>query len=196
VQQYERIAQAQSDARPFRTRLILLGTAGSATYWTNTNRRSPSSAIVVGDAVYVVDCGDGAGKRLQEALDPPNNLTMFSNVRALFLTHLHSDHIVDYPNLLLYGWLSGLDRAASRLKVFGPGRRGELEPVFSLRADIADTPKVVNPRNPTPGTCDMTEYLFRAYATHINDRIRDNRKQDLRGFCPGTRYRATADPRF
>jgi ribonuclease BN (tRNA processing enzyme) len=182
VQQYERIAQAKSDARPFRTRLILLGTAGGATYWTNTNRRSPSSAIVVGDAVYVVDCGDGAGKRLQEALDPPNNLIMFSNVRALFLTHLHSDHVVDYPNLLLYGWLSGLDRAASPLKVFGPGRRGEMEPVFSLRANSADTPKVVNPRNPTPGTGDMTEYLFRAYATDINDRIRDNGKQDLRAF--------------
>jgi ribonuclease BN (tRNA processing enzyme) len=182
VQQYERIAQAKSDARPFRTRLILLGTSGGATYWTNTNRRSPSSAIVVGDAVYVVDCGDGAGKRLQEALDSPNNLTMFSNVRALFLTHLHSDHVVDYPNLLLYGWLSGLDRAASPLKVFGPGRRGEMEPVFSLRADIADRPKVVNPRNPTPGTRDMTKYLFRAYATDINDRIRDNGKQDLRAF--------------
>jgi ribonuclease BN (tRNA processing enzyme) len=182
VQQYGRIAEAKSDARPFRTRLILLGTSGGATYWTNTNRRSPSSAIVVGDAVYVVDCGDGAGKRLQEALASPNNLTMFSNVRALFLTHLHSDHVVDYPNLLLYGWLSGLDRAASPLKVFGPGRRGEMEPVFSLRADIADTPKVVNPRNPTPGTRDMTEYLFRAYATDINDRIRYNGKQDLRAF--------------
>src|SRR5689334_5371944 len=83
---------------------------------------------------------------------------MFSNVRALFLTHLHSDHVVDYPNLLLYGWLSGLDRAASPLKVFGPGRRGEMEPVFSLRANSADIPMVVNPKNPTPGTRDMTEY--------------------------------------
>jgi len=43
----------------------------------------------------------------QAVLDPPDNLTMFSTVRALFLTHLHSDHVVDYPNLLLYGWLSG-----------------------------------------------------------------------------------------
>ncbi len=182
ARQYERIARAKSDARSFNTRLILLGTAGGPTYWTNTNRRSASSAIVVGDAIYVVDCGDGAGKRLQEALDPPNNLAMFSTVRALFLTHLHSDHVVDYPNLLLYGWLSGLDRAASPLKVFGPGRRGEMEPVFSLRANTADIPKVVNPRNPTPGTRDMTEYLFRAYATDINDRIRDNGKQDLRLF--------------
>jgi ribonuclease BN (tRNA processing enzyme) len=137
---------------------------------------------VIGDAIYIVDCGDGAGKRLQEALDPPNNITMFSTVRALFLTHLHSDHVIDYPNLLLYGWLSGLDRVSSPLKVFGPGRRGEMEPVFSLPASSAITPKVVNPRNPTPGTRDMTEYLFRAYATDINDRIRDNGKQDLRLF--------------
>jgi ribonuclease BN (tRNA processing enzyme) len=41
---------------------------------------------------------------------------------------------------------------------------------------------VVNPKNPTPGTRDMTKYLFRAYATDINDRIRDNGKQDLRRF--------------
>ena len=182
ARQYERIAQAKSDALPFKTRLILLGTAGGPTYWTNTNRRSASSAVVIGDAIYIVDCGDGAGKRLQEALDPPNNLTMFSTVRALFLTHLHSDHVIDYPNLLLYGWLSGLDRVSSPLKVFGPGRRGEMEPVFSLPANSAITPKVVNPRNPTPGTRDMTEYLFRAYATDINDRIRDNGKQDLRLF--------------
>ena len=63
TRQYERIAQAKSDALPFKTRLILLGTAGGATYWTNTNRRSASSAVVVGDAIYIVDCGDGAGKR-------------------------------------------------------------------------------------------------------------------------------------
>src|SRR5215469_6124946 len=74
-----------------------------------------------------------------------------------FLTHLHSDHVVDYPNLLLYGWLSGLDRAASALKIFGPGRRGEMEPIFALPANSKNMPKVVNPRNPTPGTRDMTE---------------------------------------
>jgi hypothetical protein len=62
-------AQAKSAAAPFGTRLIFLGTAGGPTYWTNTSRRSTSSALVVGDAIYLVDCGDGAGKRLQEALE-------------------------------------------------------------------------------------------------------------------------------
>lgn len=95
AQQQERIAQARSAAAPFGTRLILLGTAGGPTYWTNTSRRSTSSALVVGDAIYLVDCGDGAGKRPLEVLDPPSNRDVIRTLRAIFLTHLHSDHVVD-----------------------------------------------------------------------------------------------------
>jgi hypothetical protein len=69
AQQRERIAQAKSAASSFNTRLMLLGTAGGPIWWPNTSRCSISSALVVGDAIYMVDCGDGAGKRLQEALD-------------------------------------------------------------------------------------------------------------------------------
>lgn len=61
AQQQERIAQAKSAASSFDTRLVLLGTAGGPRWWENTNRRSTSSALVVGDAIYMVDCGDGAG---------------------------------------------------------------------------------------------------------------------------------------
>jgi len=39
---------------------------------------------------------------------------------------------MDYPNLLVFGLFTGLDRSSSPLKVFGPGRRGEMAPVFSL----------------------------------------------------------------
>jgi hypothetical protein len=48
-------AQAKSAAAPFGTRLIFLGAAGGPTYWTNTSRRSTSSALVMGDAIYLVD---------------------------------------------------------------------------------------------------------------------------------------------
>lgn len=99
AQQEARVAQAKSAAAAFDTRLLLLGTAGGPTYWPNTNRRSTSSALVVGDAVYLVDCGDGVGKRLQEALEPPDARATMKTLRALFLTHLHSDHVVDYPNV-------------------------------------------------------------------------------------------------
>ena len=180
AQQQERIAQARSAAAPFGTRLLLLGTAGGPTYWTNTSRRSTSSALVVGDAVYLVDCGDGAGKRLQEALDPTSTTGVMKTLRAVFLTHLHSDHVIDYPNILLYGWYAGIELAASPLRVFGPGRRGEMEPTFTLPGGQAREPEVMNSSNPTPGTVDMTGYLYQAFATDINDRMRDNGKKDIR----------------
>ena len=60
AQRWARIAQAKSAAARFGTRLLLLGTAGGPVYWPNTDRRSTSSALVVGDAVYLVACGDGA----------------------------------------------------------------------------------------------------------------------------------------
>ncbi len=152
AQQQARIAQAKSAAAPFNTRLLLLGTAGGPVYWTNTNRRSISSALVVGDAVYLVDCGDGVGKRLQEALDPPSERVTMKTLRAVFLTHLHSDHVVDYPNILLYGWYAGIEAAASPLRVLGPGRRGEMEPTLTPPGRQAVEPPVMNPGNPTPET--------------------------------------------
>jgi ribonuclease BN (tRNA processing enzyme) len=180
AQQQARIAQAKSTAAPFGTRLLLLGTAGGPVYWTNTNRRSTSSALVVGDAIYLVDCGDGAGKRLQEKLGPPTERATMKTLRAVFLTHLHSDHVVDYPNILVYGWNVGIEMAASTLRVFGPGRRGEMEPMFAPPGRQAVEPQVMNPSNPTPGTEDMTGYLYQAFATDINDRMRDNGKKDIR----------------
>jgi ribonuclease BN (tRNA processing enzyme) len=180
AQRQARIAQAKSAAARFGTRLVLLGTAGGPVYWPNSDRRSTSSALVVGDAVYLVDCGDGAGKRLQEGLNPPTPRETMKTLRAVFLTHLHSDHIVDYPNILLYGWFAGIQAAAAPLRVFGPGRRGEMEPVFRPPGRQATEPPVINPGNPTPGTEDMTGYLYQAFATDINDRMRDNANKDLR----------------
>src|SRR5215469_2994493 len=180
AQQEARIAQGKSAAASFDTRLLLLGTAGGPTYWPNTDRRSTSSALVVGDAVYLVDCGDGAGKRLQEALDPPTQRETMKTLRAVFLTHLHSDHVVDYPHILLYGWFAGIAAAAAPVRVFAPGRRGEMEPVFRLPGRQEVEPPVMNPSNPTPGTEDMTGYLYQAFATDINDRMRDYGNKDLR----------------
>src|SRR3954471_12709342 len=127
------LAQSSGDATNSTTRLILLGTSGGPTWWPNSDRRGISSAVAVGDAYYLVDCGEGVGKRLQQAISPASSRTVTGpGLRAVFLTHLHSDHTVDYPNLLLFGLFTGLDRAASPLKVFGPGRRGQMAPVFSL----------------------------------------------------------------
>ena len=174
------VAQSSGEAGNSRTRLILLGTAGGPTWWPNSDQCGISSAVAVGDAYYIVDCGEGVGKRLQQAVSPANSRTvMGASLRALFLTHLHSDHTIDYANLLLFGLFTGLDRRSSPLKVFGPGRRGQMAPIFSLPGAPTPTVPIINPDNPTPGTKDMTGYLYQAFATDLNDRMRDNGKPSL-----------------
>ena len=91
------------------SRLVLLGTAGGPT--PKPNRAAPAQAIVVGDACYVVDCGNGVARQMILA-----NLKLGS-IRGIFITHHHSDHNADYGNLLLLSWGSDL---ASRVETFGP----------------------------------------------------------------------------
>src|SRR5699024_6956847 len=93
------------------------------------------------------------------------------DLRAVFLTHLHSDHTVDLGGLALFGLYEMLERSGSPVKILGPGDRGVL-PQVSSRTDVA--PEPLNPANPTPGTRDMFRTLMHAHATDLNDRILDS----------------------
>ncbi|MEU6642717.1 MBL fold metallo-hydrolase [Saccharomonospora sp. NPDC046836] len=150
------------------TRVVTLGTAGGPRWWgtpDGTSRSGISTAVVVDGAVYLVDCGQGTGSQLARA-----GLRM-NQVRGLFLTHLHSDHVVDLPALLLFGQFERKNASAGPIAVHGPGRRGGLPPVSQ---HATATPQAVAPSNPTPGTVDMIQQLCAAYATDINDRIFDS----------------------
>ncbi len=100
---------AQAPARRGRTRLVLLGTGGGPS--PKADRSAPAQAIVVGDTVYLVDCGNGTPRQYVRAG------LAFPALRALFLTHQHSDHNADYGNLFLLGWTSGL---AQPVDCYGP----------------------------------------------------------------------------
>lgn len=91
------------------TRVILLGTAGGPSI--KAARVQPSNAIVVNDAVYIIDAGDGVARQMGLAGLNPKKL------RAVFITHNHSDHIADYGTLLLRSWASGL---TTDVQTFGP----------------------------------------------------------------------------
>jgi ribonuclease BN (tRNA processing enzyme) len=101
------IARAQP-SQPSRTRLILLGTAGGPA--PKVGRSAPAQAVVVGDRTYLIDCGDGVARQLALAKLP------FPQLRAIFITHQHSDHNAGYGPLLLLGWTAGL----TRIDVYGP----------------------------------------------------------------------------
>ena len=122
---------------PRRTRLILLGTAGGPR--PRTTRSAPAQAIVVDDAVYVVDCGNGVARQLVLA-----NLPL-RDVRDIFITHQHSDHNADYGNLILIAWTAGL---STRLDTWGPPPLARMTDLFfemnetDIRARTVDERRV------------------------------------------------------
>ena len=92
-----------------KTRLILLGTGGGPR--PRKENMASAQVLVVNDALYVVDCGDGVARQLVTAgLSLPK-------LRHVFITHQHSDHNADYGNLLLLAWASGL---RTRVDTWGP----------------------------------------------------------------------------
>jgi ribonuclease BN (tRNA processing enzyme) len=166
---------AAPPAEGARTQLVLLGTSGGPPYWPGSEREGIASALLVGDRYYVIDTGAGLLRQMRLArlgnwrhdTDGP-----LDAMRAIFLTHLHSDHVVDLNNLLTEGLYNGLHRVDRKVQIWGPGKRGALPPLFGA----PPAPEPVVPDNPTPGTREMVDLLVRAFATDFNDRAFDNRK--------------------
>ncbi|WFN94535.1 MBL fold metallo-hydrolase [Gordonia sihwensis] len=169
-----------AQATAYRTRVTLLGTSGGPPWWDGSDRAGISTAITVNDSVYLIDCGEGWGPRYRKAgLGPAGFQKGLDDLRGVFITHHHSDHMVDYPNLLLLAWHNGSDGLRQPVQVYGPGDRRVLPPIFD-ETNRDPIPEVFNPESPTPGLEESTARLLQAYALDINDRMRDNAKQDLR----------------
>jgi ribonuclease Z len=76
------------------------------------NRFGPSLLVEAGDQKFLFDAGRGALQRLNQVK------VRWGDVQGVFLTHLHSDHVVGFPDLWLTGWLTpGRDVP---LQVWGP----------------------------------------------------------------------------
>jgi ribonuclease Z len=76
------------------------------------NRFGPSTLVEAGNEQLGFDAGRGNLQRLVQAQVP------LKGMHALFLTHLHSDHVVGIPDMLLTGWLFG--RREVPFRVWGP----------------------------------------------------------------------------
>jgi ribonuclease BN (tRNA processing enzyme) len=169
-----------SGGEHFRTRLALLGTAGGPVWY--GHREGIASAVVVDGDVYLVDCGEGVGQQYRRAgFAPFEGRQTLRGLRAIFLTHLHSDHCVDYFNVWLFSWFNGIGANPRLVQAFGPADRGSLAPLFGTEA----APPVQSADSPTPGTVEMTRRLMQAFAADINERMRDDRRPALE-----TRFRA------
>ena len=97
-------------ASPDTLRVVLLGTGVGPLV--NLGQYGASTLIEAGDRRLLFDCGRGATLRLTQVGVP------IGSISRLFLTHLHSDHVIQIPDLLLTGWAGGGRRIP--LEVWGP----------------------------------------------------------------------------
>lgn len=145
-----------------------------------------STALKLGSGVYVIDCGLGSLNAFTNA-----GLS-FDNLQAMFITHLHTDHIVDYYSFFLSGGYKAPHGKAA-VRVYGPGPAGGLPP-----SELGDPhPPIVNPADPTPGLAATTAALHKAFAYTSNIFIRDVGIDDIQNLVsvneihvpPGSNYR-------
>lgn len=90
-------------ARSPRTRadstvIVLLGTGGPPPV---PEAAGPATAIVIGARVFLFDAGAGVMRRMSAAKLP------IAGPTAVFITHLHSDHTLGYPDLIFTTWVAG-----------------------------------------------------------------------------------------
>ncbi|MDQ3666011.1 MAG: MBL fold metallo-hydrolase [Acidobacteriota bacterium] len=106
--------QPQTPA-PSKTRIVMLGTGNPGPL---PDRSGPATAIVVNDTAYLVDFGPGVVRRASAAfLDKDIKALDPVRLRVAFVTHLHSDHTVGYPDLIFTPWTIG---RRVPLEVYGP----------------------------------------------------------------------------
>src|SRR5262245_19647982 len=98
------------------TKLIMLGTG---TPRPDPERAGPATVIVVNGTPYLIDFGAGVIRRATAAYERGIDALGYAavNIKTVFLTHLHSDHTIGYPDLIFTPWVMGRHEP---LSVYGP----------------------------------------------------------------------------
>lgn len=102
-----------SNANPFLDEedTLKVVVCGSRSPLPSPGRAESCVLVEAGDDIYIFDLGNGS----------VNNLTQYQvpwpNVKAVLITHMHSDHMADLPDAHLQSWIQG---RTSPLKVYGP----------------------------------------------------------------------------
>ena len=123
--------------------VILLGTGSPIP---SPTRAGPATLVKAGGTNLLVDCGRGVVMRLMSAGAPP------ATISAVLLTHMHSDHITDFNDIITTHWVMSV--GPTPLKVYGPvGVAKLVEATLAMlafdvkyridhHADLNDAPRV------------------------------------------------------
>lgn len=109
--------------------LKILGTASALP----VSDKNPSAQVLsVHGRLFLIDCGEGTQRSIR------SNHLAFTKIEAIFISHIHGDHVFG-----LFGLLSSLKMVNSprTVKIFGPGA---LQPILRFYQSYFDTEGEVN----------------------------------------------------
>jgi ribonuclease Z len=130
------------------TVVVLLGTGNP---FPDPTEAGPATAIVVGPRVFLFDAGEGVMRRMRAAQLPIGGPT------ALFITHLHTDHTLGYPDVIFTTW--GPGRRKTPLEVYGPhGLRAMTDYIIAAWKEDIDV-----------RTTGLAELTPNGYAVHVHE---------------------------
>jgi ribonuclease BN (tRNA processing enzyme) len=132
------------------------------------NRTGISTALKIGGDVYQIDCGLGSLNAFTNAG------FRFDDLKSMFITHLHTDHMVDYFSFFLSGGYTA-SKVKAPVTVYGPGPAGGLPPSRVGNSD----PATIDPNDSAPGLAATTAALQQAFAYTNNIFIRDMGTDDI-----------------
>jgi ribonuclease BN (tRNA processing enzyme) len=129
-----------------RVQVVMLGTG---TPLPDPERSGPSIAVVVDNHAYLFDAGTGVVRRAAVAIKQKGIAGLEPRtLRVAFLTHLHSDHTLGLPDLILTPWTMG---RIEPLELWGPkGTRAMVDGILvAYHEDITIRTTGLEGSNPT-----------------------------------------------
>ncbi len=136
-----------------KTQVVLLGVGSPVP---DPDRSGPAIAVVVNGHAYLVDAGTGCVRQATKAYQKKGVKGLdITGLNILFITHLHSDHTLGYPDLILTPW----DHRTKPLEVYGPkGTRDMTENLLKAYAlDIEVRTEGLQESNPKTLTPNVHE---------------------------------------
>jgi len=129
------------------TQIVMLGTGNPRP---DPSRSGPATAVVVNETPYLIDFGPGVVRRVSAAYAKGVEAFGYGgiNIKTVFLTHMHSDHTVGFPDLIFTPWVMGRKEP---LTVYGPkGIKTMTDHVLKAwQVDIDARTNGLNQHNPT-----------------------------------------------
>jgi ribonuclease Z len=111
---FAQAASASQEQPTVRTEIVFLGTGTPRPL---ADRQGPSLAVISNGKAYLVDTGLGLTRQANSAFTNGVRALKVEGLSIAFITHLHSDHTLGLPDLILTPWVFG---RAVPLELYGP----------------------------------------------------------------------------